>query len=309
MAKTLWLPNVERIVGPHRLGGTMAGGPPRAVHHITWDALNSKGERPRFKNVSNYLVHEGYEPHLMIDPILGTAVQFMPFNRAAYALRNLDGGVDTNREGSACIQVEWFFSPNCVVNGKRYETLKDTPMKGLDTFMALCEEYGIPAEWPMGEPTWRSHRTSKTWESKAGHYGHCHVPENTHNDPGPMALPAAAPIQTGDPLVATQKELDYIVSQVVAKLGAPRPADHSDPDKRYISLGDVLTGAENASAVAQGALLEAITTALDGVNNTLNNLGAAVQELSMSVTEALSSLPIAADSVLEEPTPEGGTPA
>lgn len=279
-AKTLWLPNVERMLGPHRAGGAMVGGPPRMVHHITWDALGSKGERPPFKNVARYLVGQGYEPHLMIDPILGTAVQFLPFNRAAYALRNLSGGLETNRIGDACIQVEWFFSPNCVVNGKKYATLKDTPMRGLDAVLAVCKEYGIPAEWPDGEPTWKSNRVSKTWSTKAGHYGHCQVPENTHTDPGPMSLgdlPTPQPKEYDDML--DPKDIDKIVSGVVAKLGAPRPQDHSDPDPRFISNGDVLTGVEKAADAIVGRVVEALnplTETLSILNDSLQNYLAAL---------------------------------
>jgi hypothetical protein len=204
---TLWLPGAERVPGPHAAGGSLAGGPPRCTHHITWDALSPIGERPNFDGVRDYLVHMGYEPTLMIDPILGRVAQFLPANRAAYALRNAAGGVETNRDGDAHIQVEWFFSPGCVVDGERYEDLTETPMRGLDEVLALCESYGIPSEWAVGQPTWRSSpRSTSTWTRTAGHYGHSQVPENTHTDPGPLHL--AAPVVAHDTAPPTPVQED-----------------------------------------------------------------------------------------------------
>lgn len=193
MSLTLWLPGAERVTGPHAAGGSMAGGPPRCTHHITWDALGPQGQRPRFDNVRNYLVSMGFEPTLMIDPFTGRRSQFLPGNRSAYALRNAPGGVQTNRMGTAHLQVEWFFSPGCIVGGERYDDLTHTPMRGLDEVLAMCESYGIPSRWAAGVPTWRGVRSTATWTRTAGHYGHSQVPENTHTDPGPMPLSIAPP--------------------------------------------------------------------------------------------------------------------
>lgn len=180
----LWMPGAERR--PEGNGGGMAGGPPRAVWHITYDQLD-KGKMPSFDAVANYLKRVDYCPHLMWDPWTGKIVQFYPANQSARALRNLSGGAETNRQGAVCIQIEVFFSPGAVVGGKRYATFAETPCKGLDKVMAWLRSYRIPDVWPAGWPQWTNNsRSSSTWANRAGHYGHCHVPENDHTDPGPM---------------------------------------------------------------------------------------------------------------------------
>jgi hypothetical protein len=209
---TIWLPGVERVPGPHSRGGTMAGGPPRVTHHITWDALDDRGRQPKFDNVRNYLVNAGYEPTLMICPFTGRIVQFLPADRAAYALANKSGGVETNRMGRVNIQVEWFFTPGCVVDGRKYTDLTETPMRGLGAVMALAASWGIPAVWPAGVPNWRSQRNATTWRTKAGHFGHSQVVENSHTDPGPIRLVT----QEEDDMVS-EEQIDQIAAEAAAR--------------------------------------------------------------------------------------------
>lgn len=180
-----WMPNVTRQ--PEGNGGSMVGGPPRAVWHVTWSELDGHGRMPAFDNIVNYLKSVNYCPHIMWDPFTGRIVQFYGAGESARALANQSGGVETNRMGRACIQVEIYFTPGCIVNGKKYSTVADTPCKGLDEIVAWMRSLGIPDAWPSGWPQWSDNSRSATkWQTKAGHYGHCHVPENDHSDPGPM---------------------------------------------------------------------------------------------------------------------------
>jgi hypothetical protein len=181
----LWIPGAEHK--PENNGGSMAGGAPRAVWHITWDALGAGGKQPAFDNIANYLKNVDFCPHVMWDPWTGRIVQFYPANQSARALANTSGGVETNRMGSVCLQVEVFFTPGAVRNGKKYMTVAETPCVGLDKLMAWMRGWKIPGTWPGGWPAWSGNsRNATTWKGKAGHYGHCHVPENDHTDPGPM---------------------------------------------------------------------------------------------------------------------------
>lgn len=181
----LWMPGAERR--PQSNGGSMVGGPPRAVWHITWDELGPGGRMPSFDAISNYLVNVGYAPHLMWDPWTGRIVQYYPADESARALAHPGGTAETNRMGDRCIQVEVFFSPGAVVGGKRYATVADTPCKGLDRIVAWMRTHGIPDRWPSGWPDWDGNsRSLSTWTTKAGHFGHCNVPANDHSDPGPM---------------------------------------------------------------------------------------------------------------------------
>lgn len=169
-------------------GGQLAGGPPRAVHHITDDKLNADGTRSTtIEDVARYLVDKNYEPHLIVDPLVpGSLFQFISFSRSAYALEH-NQPPETNRMGNACIQIEWFFTPGTVFMGKRYDTLADTLMCNLDLVLEACDSYAIPRVWPLGLPAWSgTSRDARVWTAQAGHYGHCHVPGNDHTDPGPI---------------------------------------------------------------------------------------------------------------------------
>ena len=181
----LWMPGAERQ--PEGNGGSMAGGPARACWHITWDSLDERGRQPGFDNIAGYLKNVNYAPHLMWDPWTGRIVQFYPANQSARALEHPAGTAETNRQGSVCIQIEVFFSPGAVRDGKRYDTVADTPCRGLPEIMAWLRSWGVADEWPSGWPAWSGNsRSLANWRTRSGHYGHCHVPANTHSDPGPM---------------------------------------------------------------------------------------------------------------------------
>lgn len=187
---SLWLPGAEQH--PTYNGGTMDGtGGPRAVHHITWDK-NASASAPAdlvpFDTLVSYFsgTGKGSAPHILADPFTGRLAQFIPGDQSARALVNASGGVETNRHGTCCLQIEWLFFPYCRVDGRVYATLKDTPAAGLDKLMPWLRGWGVPDIWPMSQPDWNSHRNSSVWQSSPGHYGHSHVPENDHTDPGPM---------------------------------------------------------------------------------------------------------------------------
>ncbi len=181
----LWMSGAERR--PEGNGGSMAGGPARAVWHITWDSLGKGGKQPAFDNIAGYLQSVNYAPHLMWDPWTGRIVQFYPANQSARALAHPAGTAETNRMGRVCIQIEVFFSPGAVRDGRKYATVADTPCKGLPEIMAWLRSWGVEDEWPSGWPRWSGNsRNAANWRNRSGHFGHCHVPANDHTDPGPM---------------------------------------------------------------------------------------------------------------------------
>ncbi len=226
----LWLPGAERR--PESNGGSMAGGPPRSVFHITWDSLGPGGKQPSFDAIAGYLQSVNYCPHLMWDPWSGKVVQFYPANQSARAVRNSSGGVETNRMGSVCIQVEAFFSPGAVRDGKKYATVADTPCVGLDKIVRWMRSWGSPDVWPSGWPAWTGNsRSVSNWTQKAGHYGHCHVPENDHTDPGPMPRDM---FQAAIPTPAQEDE-DMPYGQLAEGQGAITPI--SLPKGRYKTIG------------------------------------------------------------------------
>lgn len=178
----LWLPSAEK----HSLGntGAMEGGPARATWHITSNANDHT-----FKNELGWFTGggAGVAPHILWDPFTGQIAQFFPADSRSLSLQNA-GSVRTNRTGKYNIQIEIVFTENETVNGKKYASVKDTPLKNLSTIVAWLRSLGIVDAWPGGVPTSFSRDTVplSTWTGKGGHFGHNQVPGNTHVDPGPM---------------------------------------------------------------------------------------------------------------------------
>jgi hypothetical protein len=193
----------------HRLDDApMTGdGGARAGWHITWDK-NATAANPAdlvpFDNVLGYFIGSGAgsAPHLLWDPFTGRIAQMFSATSRSKSFVNLSGGVETNRKGNICIQIETLFFPYCRVDGRVYATVAETPCVGLDRIMAWLRSWGVPDVWPMGTPDWSSHRDAHVWDTQSGHYGHSQVPENDHTDPGPMPPLFGQPVQppiTPDP--------------------------------------------------------------------------------------------------------------
>ena len=178
----LWLPGAERHdVGNH---GAMEGGPARATHHITSNANDWT-----FRNELGWFTGGGRDvaPHILVDPFTGQIAQFFPADSRSLSLKNA-GDVRTNRTGKYNIQIEWVFTQGEVVNGKKYNSLKETPLKGWSVLRPWLRSLGVVDGWPGGVPTAFARDTVSlaTWTGKGGHYGHNQVPGNDHVDPGPM---------------------------------------------------------------------------------------------------------------------------
>lgn len=156
----------------------MVGGVAKVTHHITWDSLNSDGtRRVTTSGIADYLNRMGYQPHFVIDPMDGQTIQLALGSEAGAALAHPGGAPETNRSGSCNLQIEWLFTPGTVWNGRRYDSLLDTPMMGLDAFLDFAAGWGVPLV------SAENGRDLYTWQNVAGHYGHQNVPYNDHTDP------------------------------------------------------------------------------------------------------------------------------
>lgn len=174
MAKAAWYPKARKL-DYGTTGGTMIGGPPRAVLHTT-ETQGWAGAR--YYHIEMLQTSNGVEIR-----------QYRPFNKASLALRNLSGGVQTNRMGEACINV-------CVTG-----YAKDAPSGGVWTLemykalhelaLWLKEEWNIPLQntAKVGRGICYGYHSicrmsSPQWQLYTGWCGHQNVPENTHWDPG-----------------------------------------------------------------------------------------------------------------------------
>jgi hypothetical protein len=157
------------ISGP---SGSYISGPFKIVHHTT-EGSTAQGAFDAFAANRS-------DPHFTID---ATAIyQHVDTGMGARALRNAGGGAQTNRDSAIQIEVVGFAN-----RPKTKPTLKNVAR--------LCrwleQTHDIPRVWPNGLPKPAKdgrdpgghNRNAATWDAEGGHYGHCHVPENTHWDP------------------------------------------------------------------------------------------------------------------------------
>jgi hypothetical protein len=152
--------------------GNYTAGPFRIVHHTT--------EGPTAAGAFSAYSKKNVAPHFTVDD--NNIYQHTDTEIAGRSLQNLDGPPQTNRHSAIQIEVVGFAHLP-----KRVATLRN--------LARLCRwieaQYGIPREWPSGYPKQavngkdpgKHNRDVAIWTSRAGHYGHCHVPENDHWDP------------------------------------------------------------------------------------------------------------------------------
>ena len=151
-------------------------------------------------------------PHFTVDVQDGKfkSWQHISLRRAAKALKNTSGGVETNREGVIQIEVvgraaEPFTSNRVLVEGLKklmrwIEANTDIPTSCGVKFHPYPPDQGAR----LGSEPWRYSRTGTGWGRYKGWLGHQHVPENSHGDPGAididllLELPAA-PVPDIDP--------------------------------------------------------------------------------------------------------------
>ncbi|MFF4369621.1 peptidoglycan-binding protein [Streptomyces sp. NPDC001594] len=185
----IWIPEAVRL-GDGVIGGPMdtPDAPPRTVWHTT-----ETGAGPAaFAAVAEGLIDDADEPHILYDPTTDALGQFGPLNQSARALRNA-GALRTNRTGEACIQIEVLARAGTPFTGYW------KPGPNFAALLRAIRSWGVPDVWPAGRLA-RSgsddvSRSTATWTTRAGHYGHCQIPGNDHWDPG--AIDTAALLAAG----------------------------------------------------------------------------------------------------------------
>jgi peptidoglycan hydrolase-like protein with peptidoglycan-binding domain len=220
------------IDGVERLGGQVIGGAmdhPESGPRFTWHVTVSP--TGYFTSMASYLINAGFEPQVLYDPKTDRLGQFGPLTQSARALQN-DGARRTNREGLVNIQVEVVAMPSPPWTDGFDPATKPNFRK----LLAAGRAHGIPDVWPAGPPVTSSSqampRRRDIWQSQAGHYGHCHVPGNTHWDPGGIDI-----------------------TKVPGKAAAPKPTPDPKPPtpaKPKVSLAHVIYAAQHDPAAAQG---------------------------------------------------------
>jgi N-acetylmuramoyl-L-alanine amidase len=140
-------------------------------------------------NSRNYFGHQSY-PHFTVDVQGGRfkCWQHISIKRAAKALRNEPGGVQTNREGVIQIEIVGWADKN--------PNLDPVMVAGLKKLMRWVEDntfitptcdvdfHPYPPPMRLGNEPWRM--SFSQWVRYSGWCAHQHTPENTHGDVGAL---------------------------------------------------------------------------------------------------------------------------
>lgn len=186
-----------------------------------------------FRGVANFFDRNpDYQPHVLYDPSTRENLQFLAANEPAKALYNAPGGVETNRRPGGVFQVE--------IVGRAADVghYDSEWYAALQAFLVQWSTLlGIPYIFYQGPRL-----TFQEWNGPLqGWFGHCHVPENNHSDPGTLDYDRLRiPLQPKDPdpdmdltdkLTSGYNVNDTLnwtlegVNKLLARTAAPAPSD------------------------------------------------------------------------------------
>ncbi len=171
--------------GDGKSGGSYVGKPFRVVLHTTETA-----------GVPGY-GGGASAPHITYVPKARQWVQHTDFNTAARALRNVSGGVQTNRANALQVELVCYSAKNIADQSSSrlwVGELSDDHYQDLRDFLAWTyANFDVTATWPEKQafssrqanaPGFRM--TDTEWNEFDGVCAHQHVPENTHWDTGAL---------------------------------------------------------------------------------------------------------------------------
>lgn len=172
----LWYPQATKSLG-NDSGSFVAGYAFKGVLHTT-EGGSASGAIAAYKKANSW-------PHFTVDQN-GKVYQHIPINKAARALENISGGVETNRGGAIQIEVVGF-AAKTIWPAAQIDAMKSlmrwieaqTGIKQIPLAFGNSSQYGLknPLEF---SPAY--------WKTFNGWCGHQHVPENRHWDPGAINL-------------------------------------------------------------------------------------------------------------------------
>ncbi|MFE5658384.1 hypothetical protein ACFQ9H_19605 [Streptomyces sp. NPDC056517] len=261
----LWMPGATRLdIGDH---SPTDGGPAKAIPHITWDR-NATAAKPLplvpYETLVDYFgrnpAGKRAAPHVLWDPFTGRITQFVPANSRSKSLADGPGGTRTNRAGSVVIQIEALFFPYCVVDGRTYPRLVDTPCKGWPALLAWIRSWGVPDRWPNGRPE-NCTRNADNWETEAGWFPHGAVPENNHNDP--LSWPAFITEQEDDDMTPEQAQQLKQLHSVLFPYAGWQYKGKGVPVDAY---ADLRTASAQSTAAARNTA--GLSSKIDGLKTT-----------------------------------------
>lgn len=160
---------------------------PKLVLHTTEGPLGTYHPDPRRGDGRRYYGNTGTWPNYTLATAYGVwrVYQHVPANRSAMALRNLPGGVQTNRDDVTQVEIATRAADIASLpHAARVELAKllawehvvrNLPLRSTVRWVAYPASYGERASQRLSGPAWGDY---------SGVLGHQHAPENDHGDPG-----------------------------------------------------------------------------------------------------------------------------
>lgn len=161
----VWHPDAKRV--PYPDAGSMNSNPARGVLHTT----EGYG-LPRYS---------GSAPHFTLNPKTGELWQHIAINRCAMALKNLSGGVETNRANAVQIEMIGFAKDTDNWPRSYYREVADL-MRWIE------RNSGVKRKSEVKFVAGSNHMSASRWNSYDCWCGHQHVPEQDHWDPGQFRI-------------------------------------------------------------------------------------------------------------------------
>lgn len=179
----LWFPGADRSHVGTKNGGSMTGeGREYGTFHVTAGTYYNP-------NTTLYYGHENW-PHMTIDRN-GKVYQHLPANVAARALKNLSGGIQTNRLGRINFQIEVVAQPTSTSYSVDTWIAKAQRVSLARVVKWLRDEWEVPIQYPARIAGSYSAANKLGFRFSgdevliwSGWLGHQHWPENEHWDPG-----------------------------------------------------------------------------------------------------------------------------
>ncbi len=191
----LWHPRAVRDLAPAGSWGTYTDrGEPKFLLHTTEGPRGAYTPDPQAGDGRRYYGNTGTWPHFTVARRNGVwlAFQHLPANRSAMSLRNLSGGVQTNRDYVVQVEIAWKAAEIGDLPRDAPDALavladvlawdhrvRGTPLRSTVRWVAYPKSYGSGAGQRL---------TGPAWDAYAGVLGHQHAAENDHGDPGDFPI-------------------------------------------------------------------------------------------------------------------------
>lgn len=183
----LWHPDAVRVSAPTLSWGHYRGTTPyRGVLHTTETDYYPP-------STSSYFGGNSW-PHSTIGQAKdGTRgiFQHIPINRAARALKNKQGGVETNAAHAVQCEIVWR-AANAAAMPEWLLVLVESWMRFAEAAVGINRTavpfFGQGAGFIVASENAPQRMTPEKWNAYSGWCGHQHVPENDHWDPGAIPI-------------------------------------------------------------------------------------------------------------------------